>query len=502
MKSEGSRGKPRVAASLQAIGHRDGRSILLPAGVAAGLAFYLASIVNNPLGFFVDESSIAYNAATIARSGVDEHGVAWPLYFRAFGEYKNAPYIYVLAALFKVVGPSVGLARGLSALLGFSACALLGVLASRLSGERWIGAVVAAVGLVTPWLFELSRLVFEVAMYPLALVLFLLAVHRAHGRGWLASDPVWVAGPLALLTYTYTIGRLHGALLAAGLVCFLRRLQWPGLAQVWLLYGLSILPIAFYEWRYPGALTGYFRAVTYLKPGTPPGEMAAKFVSHYLGNLDPLVVLYRGEPLLRHHVPGMGSFLLVPFLLAAAGLVLVLRRHRTDPWWRFVVYGFAVSAIPGSLTEAHFPSFRLIPVPVFLLLLMVPALSALGELPASRASRLALGGGLALVAVQALLFQWQFYRVGPTRTVEFSLGYERILAVAAQRPERPIYLDRNHEYIHAYWYGLLRGMDASSFVRLAPGERAPSGALVLGFPPCSKGRPVAANRYLVLCRSL
>ncbi len=42
-----------------------------------------------------------------------------------------------------------------------------------------IGLVMGITALVTPWLFEISRLVFEVAMLPLALALFLLAVIRA-----------------------------------------------------------------------------------------------------------------------------------------------------------------------------------------------------------------------------------------------------------------------------------------------------------------------------------
>src|ERR687894_1414245 len=86
-----------------------------------GLGLYLHSVPHNPPGFFADESSIAYNAHLIARNGADEHGVNWPLYFRAFGEYKSPVYIYLLAALYKITGPSIAVARGLSAVLGVAA---------------------------------------------------------------------------------------------------------------------------------------------------------------------------------------------------------------------------------------------------------------------------------------------------------------------------------------------------------------------------------------------
>jgi len=89
--------------------------------LAASLAIYLAGQQANPPGFYLDECSIGFNALQIARHGVDEHGVAFPLFFEAFGEYKNPVYIYLLAAVFKATGPSNLAARRLSALLGWLA---------------------------------------------------------------------------------------------------------------------------------------------------------------------------------------------------------------------------------------------------------------------------------------------------------------------------------------------------------------------------------------------
>ncbi len=76
---------------------------LIPAAAVCVLAFalYAADVPDNPPGFYIDESSIAYNALSVARSGRDEHGEAWPLYFRAFGDYKNPTYVYLLAAVFR-----------------------------------------------------------------------------------------------------------------------------------------------------------------------------------------------------------------------------------------------------------------------------------------------------------------------------------------------------------------------------------------------------------------
>jgi len=97
---------------------------------AAGLLVLLVWYVGEPLrttpGFFIDESSIAYNALTISRTGLDEHGQRMPLYFRAFGEYKNPVYIYLLAALFRITGPGILASRALSIALGYLAALVLG----------------------------------------------------------------------------------------------------------------------------------------------------------------------------------------------------------------------------------------------------------------------------------------------------------------------------------------------------------------------------------------
>ena len=164
------------------------RRALLAAAVvvAAVLSFvwYFDSPLEATPGFFIDESSIAYNAWSIAQSGRDEHGARMPLYFAAFGEYKNPVYIYLLAAVYKVGGPSILAARALSIVLGFLAAGVLSLLVRDPAARAF--TFLAAVA--TPWLFETSRLVFEVAAFPLAVedlaaAAFLYETSKREGRG-------------------------------------------------------------------------------------------------------------------------------------------------------------------------------------------------------------------------------------------------------------------------------------------------------------------------------
>src|SRR4029079_14574134 len=97
------------------------KAVVLLVIVLVGFVWYYDEPLRTTPGFFTDEASIAYNALTISRGGADEHGVTMPVYFRAFGEYKNPVYIYLLAGVFRATGPSILAARTCSIVLGFLA---------------------------------------------------------------------------------------------------------------------------------------------------------------------------------------------------------------------------------------------------------------------------------------------------------------------------------------------------------------------------------------------
>ena len=479
---------------------------LVTLGIILLLALYIAGVPRNPPGFYLDESSIAYNAHTIAQTGRDEYGNSWPLYFRAFGEYKNPIYIYILAALYRLTGPSILVARALSVAMGLLASFLLGVLALQMTKRRSIGVIVGVIALLTPWLFELSRMVFEVALYPLALVLFLIVVHRLSDKArWSQIDIFSLALTLALLTYTYSIGRLLAPLLAAGLVFFLNRRRLGAIIQTWTVYALTLIPLFVFNQHHPGALLARFHWSTYITEKSTPPQIATEFIKHYLVNISPRHLLFTGDPSQVIHIPSLGSLLIAPALVIAGGILLVLRRHRDVPWWRFIIYGVLISIVPASLTRDEFPSPRLIALPIFLLVLSVPAFVWLLEESAKwRMRRKILAVVLIATALQVAVFQWQFhrtYRYSATRVAVFDAQYPELLRAALESGRKPIYLiDQRSQpgYIQAYWYGTLRGIDASEFVRLPNEARAPAGAVVITTEENPDGRIIAKTSIYTL----
>lgn len=505
--------------------------------LAVGLLylFYLDGLSTNPPGFYIDESAIAYNAYCIAHSGAGEFGNRFPLFFPVYTggwtQYANPTQIYLLAIPFSIFRPSILVARIFSATWVFAACVLLGLLARRISGQRRIGAIVGLTAILTPWLFDVSRLVMETYFYPMALVVFLFAVfHAQRKQDWNWPTVVTLAATLMLLTYTYTIGRLLGPLMAVGLVLFATsQPRLIGVIKTWALYGLTLVPLLIFKSKHPEALTQRFYLISYIKPDSPWSEIAPKFIRRYLEDFSLISLLIDGDGNPRHHMPGaLGSFLIAAFILALIGLVVVIVRHWREPWWRFVIFGAAASIVPGALTADQFHSLRIVAYPVFLLLLTIPALQFLLEQPPAtdgernveaqiqaQAPTASLGLPslvrqtilailLAGIALQAAYFQRVFRREGADRGWVFDSAYKDVYDAAIALPNRPIYLIDGTQpaYEHAYWYAVVEGRNHAEFVHLDEGARAPAGTLVIGSQPnCGNCEIILKSGDYVLYRS-
>ncbi|HMJ25160.1 MAG TPA: glycosyltransferase family 39 protein, partial [Pyrinomonadaceae bacterium] len=460
---------------------------LLALVLLCGFALYTYRITRNPAGFFVDESSIAYNAHTISQTGQDEFGNSWPLYFRAFGDYKNPVYVYLLAALFKLTGPSILTARLLCALSGVAAAALLGILAARISGRCDVSILVALSALLTPWLFEISRVSMEVALYPFVLVLFLLSVHKASSKpNWTWLNVLALVATLILLTYTYSVGRLLAPLLALGLVLFITRARWLRLLSVWILYTFSLIPLFVFQRNHDDALTGRFKMISYVQPESSTYEVVWTFLKHYAGNLNPWHLLVTGDPNIYQvaHVANTPALLLTTFMLGLIGAWVIVRHRRSDAWWRFVSFGLAVSLVPASLTVDYFHMLRLVPLLVFLILLTVPALEKFFSSNQSQWRKTVLALLVIMTLVQGAAFQWRYHASAgsPWRLRLFDASFPQVVfAPALAQPSRPIYIadPAPTAYIQSYWYAVLYGAPVADFVLLKPDESPPLGAAVI-----------------------
>jgi len=488
--------------------------------VGLGLVFavYCRGITTNPPGFYMDESAPAYNGYLVAHTGAGEFGPRFPLYFQYYTDtwtqIGGPVQVYLYALLFRFLPPSILLARLYSAFWVFFSGIVLGVLATRITGRRTVGFIVAGTALVTPWFFESRGLLLEPQLLPTALAPLLLAVYHVQKKDrWSLLDVVMIAAALALVTYCYTSGRVLGPLLGLGLLLFATTPQrFFGVVKVGVFYALTLVPILVYNSRNPGVLTKRLNEISYIRPGVPLRDVFSQFIQRYLEDQGLYSLLMVGDLYPRHHVPGSGgAIFFATFILIVIGLAIVLARSWTSPWWRYVLYGLAISIVPGAMSQWAFHSMRLMAYPVFLIVLTIPAVDWLlgrskpepllasssgatapeNEVSENLSRGTAVPRGVRILILLALLvmmgvetyrFQKVYSREGPKRTFHFDIGYKAAYDAALNQPERPIYLEDGKwgpAYIHAMWYATIEKRPKSEFVHLRGQDKAPPGKVVI-----------------------
>ena len=456
--------------------------------VLAVAAFQLWITPDNPPGYHRDEAALSLNAYTLSRGLRDEDGARLPLFFRSFDDYKSPLYPYLLAAVFEVTGPDAQVARGLSAVLVLSAVLLLGLLAWRLTRSAVVALAVLVLAGLTPWLFEVGRVAFEVSTQPVLIVLLLLALlaSRQSGR-WSIGQGVVVGLLLGLLTYSYTGSRLQGPLLAAALVVFVGRERRRWLLAAWGTVAAALVPILVYQFRHPGQLTARYDATTIAKDGVSAPRVVGQAVANWFHDVNPWHWATAGDPAPYVHNGGYGAFFGAVAALALAGCVLVLFRRREDLWWRYVLLATVLVPVPAALTVDRFNAIRLAALPVFAIVLAIPALEALAA--AARRSWLARAAATLLalaVVLQFAQFLDEYRTRGPGRVVLFEAGVAPLLDKAFAEGGR-VYIDFDDRgaQAEARWHAAETGLPDDRVVILPDGGVPPPGSLVFArFQEC------------------
>ena len=116
-----------------------------------------------PIALNWDEVSMGYTSYSLMKTGADEWGEKLPLFFRSYGEWKSAVYVYLLIPFIKVLGLNAWAVRLPSAIAGVLAVYLTYLIGRKLYSER-VGLWASLFLAVSPWHMMLSRPGFEASV--------------------------------------------------------------------------------------------------------------------------------------------------------------------------------------------------------------------------------------------------------------------------------------------------------------------------------------------------
>ena len=247
------------------------------------------------------------------------------------------------------------------------------------------------------------------------------------------------------------------------------------------------MPIGAYALRHPGNLTARYEATTIARDGLSGPRVVVQAIGNWFRDINPWHWATGGDPAPYIHNGGYGALFGAVALLALVGAVLVLVRERTNLWWRYVLLATLLVPIPAALTVDRYNAIRLATLPVFALVLAIPALAALiGSARTSWPARV----GVTVLALSVVIQYVQFldiYRTrGPARLVLFEAGVKPLLdgPLASGNTIYTDFDDRGAQ-AQARWRAAAAGIPQSRVVILPDGGVPPAGSLVfLLFQDC------------------
>ncbi|MFA7301121.1 MAG: glycosyltransferase family 39 protein [Candidatus Shapirobacteria bacterium] len=146
-----------------------------------------------------DEAALGYNAYSLLLTGKDEHGIAWPIHFKSFGDYKPGGYVYLAMPFIKIFGLTPLAVRLPNLILSIFTIYLLYLLIKLLTKSENIALISAFVLAVSPWAIHFSRGAWE-SNTALFLIVFGLYLFYKKSN--------WFSLPLVAALYTYHSARL------------------------------------------------------------------------------------------------------------------------------------------------------------------------------------------------------------------------------------------------------------------------------------------------------
>jgi len=313
-----------------------------------------------PGGLTDDEALWGYQATRVV------NGEIRPIFFEEkFG--REPSYGYLVAALFKCLGPSVLAVRAAAVLAGIATIPIFYLLVKELFPDKTVSqaslplvAVLSTSWLATSyWHLIYSRSGIAPILLPLAAILSFYFLWRGIHSGRL---PYFLAAGIFVgwSVYTYQAGRFIPVLAILFLLylawrdrAFLRS-QWANMLALFVVALLVVLPLALYGLQHPDVFLRRAEAVSIFNPEFNQGSPINAFGTALVKAIAAFT--FEGDHWPERN-PGSRPILdPLTSILCAVGLSIAVMRSRR-PEYAFLCLWLLVMTLPATLTISEIPNF-------------------------------------------------------------------------------------------------------------------------------------------------
>ncbi len=419
-----------------------------------------------PAGLYIDETSIGYNAALISSTGADEYGNRLPIYFKSVGDYKNAPFIYATAIIFKLFGVSEFNLRLTSFIFFGIALAFTYILTIQIfPNSNPIKIYLLLSFGFLPSFFTVSRIAFEVITQLSWISGFLLLIwnnfHQENASKYENLKAIACGIVLGTSIYTYSTARLLTFLTFFAMWgIYISKNNLRKLVLISSAFLVGLLPFIMFIVRQPGAITSRFSKLTYVNALIPIQEKFSIFIQNYLTYLSPNYLLLHGDSNFRHATGHGGAIYFSVSVLFFAGLAQVAFKEKSRQFYFFLLINLIFSPIAASLTSEGAPhSLRSILLGYYVLLISCYGLYRISKIQHQTVRRYLLIGITILFAIEVINYQIDYFFNYPARSIDAmaSFGFKESLQFALdQKPDKIIFLNEPYvTYPNILFYSLL-----------------------------------------------
>lgn len=287
-----------------------------------------------PQGFHADEARVGWNAYSILKTGDDDKGNRFALYYNTFGDYRPTGIFYATIPSVLIFGRNEFAVRLPSALIGALTVFPLYYLSLLITKNRKIALISSLILAILPWHIATSRSTSEVVI-SCFLILSSLVL--------LADKKVRLAFLfLATSFFFYHSARGVGPLITLSWIIFLRQNSKK------VLIGFALTTLLAISLLLSRGGQARFNQVKLSSPS--PRNILIEYFSY----LNPNFFLGDTTKPFRYTTPGAGIVSIPIFILFAAGLLVIIKSNQN----LVLILLFLLGPIPASLTLEDSPNLH------------------------------------------------------------------------------------------------------------------------------------------------
>ena len=322
-----------------------------------------------------DEAALGYNAYSLIQTGKDEHGIAWPLHFKSFSDYKPGGYVYLALPFVKLMGLTPLAVRMPNLILSLLTILFFFKLVFILTKNNNLALLSALVLTLSPWHLHFSRGAWESSAALSFISIGTYFFFKSIKTSFLKNFTLFIIFYVFSL-YLYHSARLIAPLLGLTLLLLYFRFLLKKLPHLLIALAIGLLlalPVTFSFLTSGGtARMGGVGLSADLGPINRANELInhhhnTKFINRAIHNKRVLYLLswaqkytshfdlnfltITGDQVPRSMVPQMGQLHLPDLLFLLLGLICLFKTNIFNQKSKFFIIAFLlISPVASSLT--------------------------------------------------------------------------------------------------------------------------------------------------------